>query len=97
MPDCESFDVQQLRRMQELQHKNEELVAQLTAHKEILDRWLVALADLEEKCQALSTELEAAKESERWIRREYEMLGAQMDVVHLIFGGNRGRDCCGCH
>lgn len=97
MSDCENFNMQQLRRMQELQQKNEELAAQLAAHKEMLDRRLVSLAELEEKCQALSAELEATKKSERWIRRECEMLAAQMKIVHLIFGARQGGGCGGCH
>ena len=97
MPNCEYIEMQQLHRMQELQQENERLSEQLADMKAVADRRMVAIADLEEKCQALSAELEAAKESERWIRREYEMLGAQMEIVHLIFGGRRGGGCGGCH
>lgn len=98
MLNCENLDMQQLRCLQELQQKNDELVAQLAAHKEMLGRRLAALADLEEKCQSLTAELAATKESERWLRREYERLAAQMEIINLVFGGTRdGRNCCGCH
>ena len=93
MPDCENTEMEQIRRMQELQQENERLSEQLADIKTVADRRMVDIADLEEKCQALAAELETTKESERWVRREYEMLAAQMEIVHLIFGSNK---CGGC-
>lgn len=97
MPDCENIEMQYLRRMQELQHENERLVAQLEEIKAAADRRMFSIAEMEEKCRELSAKLNTANESERWIRREYETLAAQMEIVHLIFGGRQGGGCGGCH
>ena len=93
MDNCETIETQQLRRMQELQQEKERLSEQLAGMKAAADRRMVTIADLEEKCQALAAALEAAKEGERWLRREYDLLAAQMEIVQLIFGGNK---CGGC-
>ena len=93
MDNCETIETQQLRRMQELQQEKERLSEQLAGMKAVADRRMVTIADLEEKCQALAAALEAAKEGERWLRREYDLLAAQMEIVQLIFGGNK---CGGC-
>ena len=93
MDNCENIKMQQLRRMQELLQEYERLSKQLADVKAAADRRMVTIADLEEKCQALAAELEAAKKSElRW-RRECDTLEAQMEIVQLIFGGNK---CGGC-
>lgn len=97
MPDCENIEMQQIRRLQELQQENERLSAILTSYEEKLNHRRHALAELEEKCQELSAELEATREGERWVRREYELLGAQMEIVKLIFGGRKGGGCGGCY
>ena len=97
MPDCENFDMQQLRRMQELQQMNDELVAQLAAHREMLDHRLVALADLEKKCQALAAENENLKYRLSCCQDEKMVLQAQMEVVYRIFPGRQGGGCGGCH
>lgn len=98
MSDCENFNMQQLRRMQELQQKNEELAAQLAAHKEMLDRRLVSLAELEEKCQSLFDENETLKYKIACCQDENMVLQAQVSMVNLIFGcGRQGGECGGCH
>ena len=97
MSDCEDIEMQQLRRMQELHQENERLSEQLADVKAAADHRLLTIAELEEKCQALAAELEATKENERWLRRNHGMLAAQMEIVHLIFGGRQGGGCGGCH
>ena len=51
------------------------------------------LADLEEKCQELAAENENLKYRLSCCQDEEMVLQAQMEVVHLIFGGNK---CGGC-
>lgn len=97
MSDREDIEMQQLRRMQELQQENERLSEQLADMKAVADRRMVTIADLEEKCQELAAELDLTKRSEDWIHKEYDMLAAQMEIVHLIFGGRQGGGCGGCH
>lgn len=101
---CEANEVAKLRRLQELQQENENLRKALEEAGMMLDESIgmrkraeARLADADEKCQALAAELETAKESERWIRREHDLLAAQMEIVHLIFGGRQGGGCGGCH
>lgn len=97
MSDCEDIEMQQLRRMQELQQENERLSEQLADVKAAADHRLLTIAELEEKCQELSAELAATKESELWLHKEYDILIAQLEIVHLIFGGRQGGGCGGCH
>lgn len=93
MPDCEPIEMQQLRRMQELQQENEDLRAQLEGGESLIKSLDFKVAELEKKYRSLAAELEVANESERWHRREYDLLAAQMEIVQLIFGGNK---CGGC-
>ena len=97
MPDCENYEIKHLRRMQELQHENESLAALLKEMEAAADRSMSHIVELKERCQALSAELDATKENERWLRREFETLAAQMEIVHLIFGARQGGGCGGCH
>lgn len=80
------------------QRENEELRAEIDKLRRSLDARELKVAVLEGSNKELSVELDRARESERWIRHEYEMLGAQMEVVYMIFGGRKdGGGCCGCH
>lgn len=93
MDNCENIEMQQLRRMQELQLEIEVLQEQLENSEFVRKSLDLHVADLEEKCQALAAELDLTKKSEDWIHKEYDVLAAQMEIVHLIFGGNK---CGGC-
>ena len=93
MSDYEGIPVPEMSLLQSVQLENEVLQEQLADVKAAADRRTLTIAELEEKCQELSAELAATKESERWLRREHEMLAAQMEIVRLIFGGNK---CGGC-
>lgn len=55
------------------------------------------LADLEEKCQELSEDLEEERGEVRILEMELAAATAQLDIVHLIFGGRQGGGCGGCH
>lgn len=93
MSDCKKIPMPEVTLLQSVQQENEELRAQLEKSEFLRGSLNLQVAELEEKCQALAAELETTKESERWVRREYEMLTAQMEIVHLIFGSNK---CGGC-
>ena len=97
MPDCEEIPVPEMSLLQSVQQENEELRAQLEKSEFSRKSLNLQMAELEEKCQELSAELAATKESERWLRREHGMLAAQMEIVCLIFGGRHGGGCGGCH
>lgn len=93
MPDYKEIPMPEMTLLQSVQQENEELRAQLEKSEFVRKTLNLQVAELEEKCQDLSERLAASEKSERWIRREYDMLAAQMEIVQLIFGGNK---CGGC-
>lgn len=93
MPDYKEIPMPEMTLLQSVQQENEELCAQLEKSEFVRKTLNLQEAELEEKRQDLSEKLAAAEHSERWLRREYDLLAAQMEIVQLIFGGNK---CGGC-
>lgn len=93
MPDYKEIPMPEMTLLQSVQQENEELRAQLEKSEFVRKTLNLQVADLEEKCQELSERMEAAENAERWLRREYDTLAAQVEIVWLIFGGNK---CGGC-